>query len=804
MDLGIRNSFIRVKMTKGRWLTGIQSEAAPHGRGSGWGRIGEPDNRVDILKMLKEVQRNDLNKETQEAFISAMSDFVSGSELSVFAIPDTPDYGEVVRDRYLHLLRRVNGIRPLLLWRSVAALLGWIANPGANARAGMNAAILSLMANGVHVSILSLEEEKLRNGEPILVPERRKPGKLIGSSFRGDTVVKSAQNQLARVSRLSQSEIETGAMSPWRFAVGKKPIPEIVRINHAWRKLPPLDYLCPSPDKMDVPDDILLEISKAEILLIEGPFAGNNAWRGKILATLQSTHAVAELSKDTVAHGCFNAALRHRLGQPMYFDFLPQLEINAMKDNSPRFVELIEKNQRCRGGEPFRAQAPGKYVINRGTKRLPFWLFKEDSDRGRKAYANLPEEADQQYPLTVSVEQIPGQGFAEVRISSREFDALRQSPINLEWKEMEETEQTKKEVLEEFTSWPNTDVRPGDPYLWREEHPKGSLVKLLVKFRKAPILKDGGVDPISQELLNQIRRRFSTPWFNTKKSNSFRVLDSTGRLPKSTKEHSMPVDAEKELNRALIKLEKDMVDLHLCFGDKIGKKILSDVFGFASWCFWRCPPRVADLLLDIYCNTTSHKIHHSLLREGVARVANKPEQLTRYFVAIYERLKKNKDSINSSEYSGLARVLGTSEIAASTLDRVIATKILEVTVKDIVDENKKSKDTAYKTRFNNALLMLTVLLRHRKVNRGFLDPESGITQELLIALDEAIKRNKEFAKYYDHHAGSTQGVTKLSAENAARRMCKNVKIISDFKDFIYRRGRNRNLITEIINRFEKG
>ncbi len=205
------------------------------------------------------------------------------------------------------------------------------------------------------------------------------------------------------------------------------------------------------------------------------------------------------LAASTVARGCLEAARRGREGQPIYFDFLPQLQINALVEGRPQFVDLIASGERCQGGQVFRAPAPDRYAVNPGASQFAFWLFMEDREHGRKAEVPLPETADRHYALTVEVSQTPGQGFAEVTISSPEFDALRRSPIRLNWAKMQEIFETREHILEEMgrqsggLAWPETAVLRGHPEHWSETHWRDSLLALLAAYRREPLVRDGAI-----------------------------------------------------------------------------------------------------------------------------------------------------------------------------------------------------------------------------------------------------------------------------------------------------------------------
>ena len=815
IDLGVRSSVIRLKGQKERWLAGMQNERAPHGRGPGWGRIGSGDNRVEMLKMLEVIRDSEPDERIRRAITSSLPDLMGDSELAVFAVPDIPAYGEHFRDRYLRLLNLVPGLRPLLLWRPVAALLGCIADAPQQVRPGPNIAILSLMADGIHLSLLSLESH---DDSSLLVPQRNKSGQRACASFRGEILVEDARRRLVQESSLPAEDIEASAMSPWLLAVGAKPLPELVRLtsNRGWMKLSDLDYRPPAPDKMDLPNDFLDTLSTAQALIIEGPFAGNKIWCDDVIAALKARmdlpDTIETLDNSTVALGCLEAARRHRLGQPIYFDFLPQLEINAMVGNAPQFVDLIERGARCRGSEPFSAHAPGEYVIDEGATRLTFWLFKEDFELARKADVELPVEADRRCELTVSVKQTPGQGFAEVQISSSDFEALRRSPITLDWASMEEVDRSRDDILRELDDqsqtgrrWPDTDVKPGHPLLWLDTHPKGDLIEQLAAYRATPLMRNGMIDPGAMARLKTIRERFSqpdTPSFigpklglDVEEQGSFRALDSNGELPGPTSILQIPERAKQELDESLFKCEEDLAALQRHFGER-EITILGHIVGFASWCFWQCPPGIGEVLLGTYERKYAYRIHHILLREGVARVVWERHQIERYFAALESRIART-GRITAAEYAGLGRVLGTSERAAVILGPALADRIRDVTVRDIADENDEDIQTAYKRRFKSALLMLAALLRHREARNHFLDPATKTVRRLVSELERAEHRNRQFANRNQQSASRVKGAARMKRLAAARRLQNNAGIIVELTEYIHFEGRDPNIIRRI-------
>ena len=802
VELGVRGSLVHL-LAQDRWIAGRQNEAAPHGRGLAWGEVGDASNRVELLTLLERIRMQEATEQDVVAIASALSDLTADGEQAVFAAPDIPDWGEAFRDRFLGLLKRARIPRPLLLWRPVAALLGRLAKHPDGLSADDMIAVLSLMADGAHLALLKLEREE---DDSLPVPIRHQSGSAACASFRGFRLIDDARQRLAEMSEVPLDEIRSSAWSPWRFATGAEQPTELLRLsqNHGWKALPKLQHCVPPPEDKDLPEELLSQLGKAKVMLVEGPFAGNAAWRSAVLAALRRRidlpAEITDLEASTVALGCLEAARRAREGQAIYFDFLPQLEINALVEDKPEFVDLIAEGARCQGGQVFDAHAPDSYAINRGARMFTFWLFKQGSEHARKAEARLPEETDKQYPLTVRVSQTPGQGSAEVTISSPEFEALRRDPIVLNWRDMTEVCDKREQILEEIGQqagglrWPRTAVVPGHPTHWSDASPGDSLLALLVSYQREPLIQNGAVHPPTKVLLKELRKRFSTPKLINSDGTfqSPRALNSDGTLPEPADGRLVPADAERELNLTLDKLERDLAVLKQAFGPSVGKEVLGDVVGFASWCFWRCPPGIADLLLDVYGDKARGNIQPTLLREGVARVAGNRDRLERYFAAVGQQFE-NGQRITAAEFAGLARTLGTAPEAAVILDKRLADRLLTAARYDLEAENRKAHDKAYKRRFKSALLMLTALLRHRKQRRNFLDPKSRLSEQLLSLLEETKERNMQFAK----QIGARRGHRRRELLTAARRMKRNAKIVAELQKFIRLQGSDPNLIEKI-------
>ena len=579
---------------------------------------------------------------------------------------------------------------------------------------------------------------------------------------------------------------------------GERGTRELVRLtaNRGWLKLPQLADWPASPCGAGLPVSFTEVLGKAGVLLIEGPFAGNPEWCREIETALGENTGlpgtVELLDSGTVALGCLEAAERERDGRAIYFDFLPPLEINAIENGVPQFVNLIEPGARCPGGATFRDQASGEFVIQKGATRPEFWLFKEalqGISEGRQADITFGVPVDRQCSLTVSVEQTPGQGSAVVRIASPHLEEMGQPPIVLNWYRMKPVEESKDEVLEALRNrvpggshYPNIHVKPGHPGLWAARSRTASLVRDLEIYCDLPLVQRGRgeVNEDARAQLKRMRDRFSRPatvgflFRDLKKSSrpsgSFHALNADGTLPLAADGFDVPAEAGDVFDRALSKCAQDFVGLKRRFGNDPDPKILGDVIGFASWCFWKCPEAITEFLLKTYEDAQFGGISHILIRHGVARVIHKREHLDRYFCALESQII-DRQRILSDDYAGLARVLGTVEEAASILTPGLAGCVCDMTAEAMDGENQKGNNDAYKRRFKYAMLMLAGLLRHREREPDFLKPGKRMAKRLLDRLDTAERRSGDLIGRMPEHAKRLKDVRNIIEEIRKHILC---------------------------------
>jgi len=824
-DLGIHGSLVRPLADAGRWIGGQQAALAPHGRGPGWGQIGAQGNRLFLLDLIHRFTTGNPSEEDSVAIQSFLETLVTNIAIGVFAVPDIPEYDEAVRDRFLHLLTRTPRLRSTLLWRPIAAMLGCLEYSSESRRFqpanGQSLAVLSLMDSGMQLADVKLicERDSGHGGE-LWVPERKRSGLQVCGSCAGSTLVRSAMRQIGMSLTVDEAVLST-SNTPWRVAVGEKPEFELLRLpDRSWCKLPADAGPMVLIRAVDVPDAFRARLNEADALLVEGPMASHVAWVDAVLHTVgwPADRPLLRAGKGLVAKGCLVAAERAQRGAPIYYDFLPQLEINALVSDKPKFVELVPKDMRLEGGKIYKGQAPEQFAIDKGTTQLTFYLFKQDWSQGRKAEVVLPEPAEAQHPIRVSVEQSPGQGHARVSIESDTFQPLRRKPLELDWSRMETVSQTREQLLAALVgktgfAYPNAIPTPGHAVHWHPDHRCGDLCRQLKAYLGLPLVKGNVVDAAAHAALKRLRERFSrqeNPKYVAERmsliceeAQNRRALGSDGALPRPDGDFAVPIEAEPLLDAAIKKVGSEFQDLLALQRRRAEPQIITDIVGFATWCFWHCPAPIAAFLQELYEGKHAFRLHHILLREGLGRIVHESSQLQRYFAAVEAKLSVG-GSLTSAEFAALSRVLGGCQEAAELLPTPTANRIMQETLSELDRQNAFVRQEAYKRKFKALLLMLAGLLRHRRARPSFIDPAEGIAGKKLVnALEEAKGKNGKFRIMELHNFSHTTGGVRAGHFARARRFEANVKILAELINQIHKKGSDPNIIIQ-INDLEDG
>lgn len=809
-DAGIAGCVVRlVSGSDDILIGGVQAALAPHGKGTGWGQhLGATERRIPVHEILCALSGGRAD-ERHRAALLALVDDLAGAAGAVVAIPDAPHVDEAARERLIAALRPARGTQTLL-WRPIAAILGLLAEehrlPQDVLREGTRIAIVSLMREEVLVADAVLVRHEGRAGL-LWTPERSRAGlRAIGTDGGAARCAQAVASAIAEALDMKPAEVLAQTRTPWELAVGRTPAAELVRTwTRAWRRMPE-GVAAPLPIVGEAAPEAPERLAGADIVLVEGPAIGNRGRREAVLAALglnAGDRRVVALAPSAVARGCLVAARRMAEGEPAYFDFLPQIEINALVDGAPAFVPLVPRGARVAGGRLYRGRASGEFAIGAGATALSFFLLKEASRGGgifeapRRAEIALPEKATATHPIEVTIEQAPGQGFARVRIGSRSFEPLREAPLELDWSRMEVVEGDRESLLSSLgrqtrSSYPDVAIVEGHAIHWHPGHPKGALCDLLRSYVEAPDAE------AERAALVDLRARFSTSadaffvgqsiGLVLPRTGPTKALGTDGALPVEEPDLPLAENAGMLLDAALAKAAKALDAMVRARDPFLEEAQVGDLVGFATWCFHRCPPRVREILLGIYAGRLSVPIDSTLLVQGLGRSLATAEEAARLFETITARLAGGR-ALTSTVYAALARLLGGVEAAAARLPTEMAWACHASAAAEIRAENRKGSQEAFRREtYRNALRMLAGLLRVRARDPDFLVPASREGAALIALLQASAERQRKIAADWS-------GMSARARDR--RRLLRLAELVDALIAFVHLEGTDPNIIRKI-------
>jgi len=125
------------------------------------------------------------------------------------------------------------------------------------------------------------------------------------------------------------------------------------------------------------------------------------------------------LPEDIVVHGALEAARRYSEGEPIYFDYLPQISTIVLGQETAQNYDLIEANETLPAGRVYRSPKPAKLAISSGSSEFLVHLRKGLEEWPREAKVEPGTTTTSEVPVSLNVEQAPLTGRARLFIYIR-------------------------------------------------------------------------------------------------------------------------------------------------------------------------------------------------------------------------------------------------------------------------------------------------------------------------------------------------------------------------------------------------
>ena len=738
-------------------LAGEEAILSPFGRP----RLAETvGHRISILELLRALELENTDPKAPRQIGQHLYSLLPKENRScVIAVPDIPKFNERARDRLISGASQC-GVNASLLWRPVAALLGWgetLNNAELRALHGKCTYVLQLLPEGIAVSELDLECVE-QDAQPTLVPVRRRDGlrKLYPYSNRELT------DLLADEIGITDHRLLWASAWAWNALLGRTAEPELLPDTQSpsgWRMVNGLPNLRGSLAKAlsTAVNSVLQEnhskFKGASAILIEGPLAhahlqprlGSTVFLDFIKnkfkdysVSLDSIFGVST-SGNLVAQGCAICAERQTKGLITYYDFLPMLEINVLQGKEYTFAPLIDVN-RVEGGKTYFNTLADRFKIDKKSKKLVFYLLKEDEQEARRSETTLSVENE--VKISLHVTQVPAQGYAKIEICPDVYGALGNKSILLDWSAMDIEKRTREQILSSLPielgiGYPEILPQPAHRLIWEET----SILNTIKEFNICSVHEyqyDNLISKQHEKTLGRIGTR-SSPFFLTRNNidqgdidqdeDIYTAVDSEGHLP-----NGVSLEIIEEFNKFHEKLGRDFVKAN-------ARTRIEQLARLGATLYRSCP----EAIVGYYRRVATPNGPSPRLIFYAGRIFCSEADLTRLFEYCNRRYHDaHRDGTPLSWYviKAVGDALAFQEQAGEILDPKLADSIADAMLYVLKNEVNKRK---FKNPFKVVIRLSAFLLRHRMHpnHRDFLYPKSLNTRnnqrakELLELLEEA-------------------------------------------------------------------
>lgn len=825
-----------------RPICGAEAIASLEGRGWQWptqARVNEPEqdgaepmsSRLPILRLLQRISKGTESVPTPygnrglDLLLGAHLRHLAGDATSgCIAIPD--DFSEDAQQLLLDAARRAVsihqgrriGFSARLLWRPVAALLGWAqGQPAEFVRSlhGTRALVIHRLPDGFSASILGLEVDASTADWPLLTPVRSRTGTYKASLASSVSLAEKAARAYASVTHDSSLYWQSlwGTGHAWQGITGAALSPVLMqRQDGSWVVVSGMDPDANGATEEAIDDAVqtakLLqqEWKSVKFLLVECPLGpemiGGLAYGQHLLRRLQHLRGfpggvqVVECAKGIVAHGCavYQARLAQRL--PTYFDYLPHLDINALVECRQQFVSLMPEQTRIPGGERFGPlQVDHGFAVQAQAKEITFLIARDTRVRKTVAHLPLPPGKDARIELWVS--QAPAQGNAQVEIRpalGADRGLFGGGTVLLDWRRnLDAIQNTRAEVEQQWVDDGGLPFPPHQPTqghwaLWAGL----GIPDRIKRFLDAQISPNAPSDEYRRsvdDLFDAFRVTQNPAYMRNvqcHEDGKFRAIGCDGQPPKDLDDKlrwrvPRPVDGmtvAKLYSEMILKLGSDFAAIdRIDYVSASAKDIHRRLILTAAWCYAGAPESVIAYFRKGLAGRNPRNWGFAV--EGASRVLTNHDDMKRHFKAAQQILFDGQHLSVAGKtkwIKGVSQILSYREDAPLAMTQEQATIFALAAAKSI---NEELSEMNIQRTFYSSVMLLLLVLRYRRNDCSFLKAEGRqadkvreIEEMLEKARMAAAQRNPQAAHFIDetlkflHFRGTEFDIIKKLAAEA--------------------------------------
>jgi hypothetical protein len=487
---------------------------------------------------------------------------------------------------------------------------------------------------------------------------------------------------------------------------------------------------------------------------------------------------------DPIATGARLYGQRLALKLPTYLDTLPQIATLALAQGDYSWVDLV-KSTTCEGGNTYEYELRGQFKLQRECDWIEVYLKRQvqeapapedlvptpnlresqlsaarktvcnlgsleavrnDNRWGSKgklreyallfaeAYYNLerdniapyrkgkmrfPSFPEQDTVIDLKVQMRPASGLARVEFLPQQKEFLRGRQVFFDYSQMEDA----YELPPLKRGWPETVKMPltDDP------------AALTTRYGITNFLASNVHDVNYEQALNSAKNEWTSvvPAWQEGERISLKRVDQDGRAGSP--------EGQQVLAKLRDKIAEDFIQIKT---GRINHQMLEKVIIKGTW-LWGGTPQALSKHLEEYFKQefASHYANHwRHFAEAASRCFTKEQQFELLFKAIHSRMLGSgvKNPFPNEAARSVYRLLVYRENAQAALSEDQAHAFLKESLRIIESELANQN---IKVKFFQGVLLFFVLLRYRKVNTKFMDPDeshyAGIFEQVETFLDRA-------------------------------------------------------------------
>lgn len=446
---------------------------------------------------------------------------------------------------------------------------------------------------------------------------------------------------------------------------------------------------------------------------------------------------VSSSDQSPLSRGAALFASRVSIDEPGYLDTLPKIETLVTRRGEPQWLDLTaqegksEEDRFVVGGSRFDELVPDQELgVAQGEERLHLTLSKEDENFVKETTVELPGPIAVSTRVQLRVLMDPGQGSPRLVIVPDVPNAFGGRSVEIDWEDAPPGTKTKEEALAEVPRTnPPLEPRLASRDAWQgwdffqnggggKKNTRHANVRdALETFLTTRHVSKTAVASALAEL-RELLRQNDRAYLDRRPKTHATAFSSFGSIAADA---SDPSDVAGRFKRRLVEL----IDA------ESNPDVLKNALRCAGYCGLRSPEVQGPILRDLASGSWPTSEELILIGNTFS---------TKRECRAFLQLIASVDDLPSNDIMrAIARVLQYREDALEEVPSIVCDR-LTVACHRVLAAEVRSGSAKYK--FRHASLCIVYLLRRRRYDDGFMNPEEPLAEDVKSTFDQAIGKFK--------------------------------------------------------------